>query len=191
MRSMVDQTFPADRPADAVCPWCSTPVTPETATCPTCGAILLSAEDRDLPGVTAVDPTAVRGDKKPVGRGRLLSWISGEYPDELPAAGESKALAPPDPEVQREILRLEIEAELANLQAEADALLAEAAAEGRDLAPDAQAFVAGVAAADAPIPSGHLEEVEVLHIPETSVEPASPQGESPEPATDPAADPRP
>jgi len=61
MRSMVDQTFPADRPADAICPWCSTRVTPETATCPTCGAILLSAEDRDLPGVTAVDPTAMAG----------------------------------------------------------------------------------------------------------------------------------
>jgi hypothetical protein len=183
---MVDQSFPADRPADAVCPWCSTAVTPETATCPSCGAILISGEDHELPGVTAVDPAAVRGDKKPVGSRRLLSWISGEYPDELPAGGESKALAPPDPEVQREILRLEIEAELANLQAEADALLAEAAAEGRDLAPDAQAFVAGVAAADAPAPTGQLAEAEVLDLP-GPIEPAAPLPSEP---ADPAPDTR-
>ena len=44
---------------------------------------------------------------------------------------DAHAIAPPDPEVQREILRLELEAEVANLQAEADALLSEAVAEGR------------------------------------------------------------
>ena len=42
-----------------------------------------------------------------------------------------RRIAPPDPEVQREILRLELEAEVANLQAEADALLSEAVVEGR------------------------------------------------------------
>ena len=65
-------------------------------------------------------------------RNRIMSWISGEYPDEgggVPA--EAGALAPPDLAVRREILRLELEAEVANLQAEADALLAEAKVEGR------------------------------------------------------------
>ena len=63
-------------------------------------------------------------------RSRLLSWISGEYPDETPSAAEAGALAPPDPEVRREMLRLALEAEVANLQAEADAPIAEATVEG-------------------------------------------------------------
>jgi hypothetical protein len=68
-------------------------------------------------------------------RSRLLSWISGEYPDEAPTAADAGALAPPDAEVRREMLRLALEAEVANLQAEADALIAEATLEGR--APEA------------------------------------------------------
>lgn len=138
---MDDQTLPTDRPADSVCPWCSAQVTPETAICPSCGAILILAEERDLPGVTAVDQAVVRGEKKLKARGRLLSWISGEYPDDdTRMSGDARALAPPDREVQREILRLEIEAEFNNLQAEADGLLAEAAAEGRDVSGVVQPF---------------------------------------------------
>jgi hypothetical protein len=131
---MVDSTLPADRSIDPVCPWCSAVVTPETALCPSCAAILISDEERELPGVTAVDLGVLRGEKKAPGRSRLLSWISGEYPDdEKPSDATSAALAPPDLAVQREILRLELEAEVANLQAEADALRSEALAEGREL----------------------------------------------------------
>jgi RNA polymerase subunit RPABC4/transcription elongation factor Spt4 len=137
---MVDQTFPTDRPADSVCPWCSAAVTPDTAICPSCGAILISDEQPELPGVTEVDQAIVRGEKKPAGRSRLLSWISGEYPEESPDVADPQALAPPDPEVQREILRLELEAEVANLQAESDALRSEAAAEGRDLPDGVEPF---------------------------------------------------
>jgi hypothetical protein len=150
---MADQTLPADRPAGSVCPWCSTAVTPETVTCPSCGAILLSGEEPDLPGVTAIDQSVIRGEKKPVirSRSRLLSWISGEYPEDTSTAGSPEALAPPDPQVQREILRLELEAEVANLQAESDALLSEAVAEGRELPEGIQPFatsgVVGVAGA--------------------------------------------
>jgi hypothetical protein len=105
-------------------------VTPETATCPSCGAVLITDEEPDLPGVTAVDAKVVRGEKPPQ-RNRLLSWISGEYQEEAPADTHPEAIAPPDPDVQREIRRLEHEAEVANLQAEADALLSEAVVEGR------------------------------------------------------------
>jgi hypothetical protein len=128
---MADQTLPADTPSESICPWCSATVVPGSPTCASCGAILESDEDRDLPGLTAVDPAALRPESKPVTRNRLLSWISGEYPDDAPSPNEAQALAPPDAEVQREIIRLELEAEVANLQAERDALLSEAVVEGR------------------------------------------------------------
>jgi len=127
---MVDQALPTDRPDGSVCPWCSATVTPETVTCPSCGAVLISDEEPNLPGVTAVDAKVMRGERSPQ-RNRLLSWISGEYTDEVPATANTQAIAPPDPEVQREIRRLELEAEVASLQAEADAILSEAVVEGR------------------------------------------------------------
>jgi hypothetical protein len=106
-------------------------VTPETVTCPSCKAVLISDEEQHLPGVTAVDDKVLRGEKPPPPRNRLLSWISGEYTDETPTPANTEAIAPPDAEVQREIRRLEIEAETANLQAEADALQSVAVIEGR------------------------------------------------------------
>ena len=128
---MVDQTAPGDRPADHICPWCSATLPADAATCPSCGAILTGDERPDLPGLTAVDLKALRTEKPKGSTNRLLSWISGEYPDEVPTPADAQAIAPPDPEVRREILRLELEAEVANLQAEADAAISEAAAEGR------------------------------------------------------------
>jgi hypothetical protein len=142
---MADQTLPADTPSESICPWCSAAVVPGSATCASCGAILESDEDRDLPGLTAVDLAALRPESKPASRNRLLSWISGEYPDDAPSANEAQALAPPDPEVQREILRLELEAEVANLEAERDSLLSEAVVEGRvaELPKDVQPLATG------------------------------------------------
>jgi hypothetical protein len=128
---MADQTLPADSPSESICPWCSAAVVPGSPTCSSCGAILESDEDRDVPGLTAVDLGALRPETKPASRNRLLSWISGEYPDDAPTKSEAQALAPPDAEVQREIIRLELEAEVANLEAERDALLSEAVVEGR------------------------------------------------------------
>jgi hypothetical protein len=128
---MADPTPPADHPSESICPWCSATVAPDSPTCPSCGAILGSDEERDVPGVTAVDIAAIRAESKPATRNRLLSWISGEYPEQPPTADETQALAPPDADVQREIMRLELEAEVANLQAETDALLADAVVEGR------------------------------------------------------------
>ncbi len=128
---MADQTLSADQPSESTCPWCSAPRVPDSPTCGSCGAILESDDDREVPGLTAVDHAALRSENKPAGRSRLLSWISGEYPDEAPSPSEAQALAPPDPDVQREMTRLALEAEVANLQAEADSLLSEAVVEGR------------------------------------------------------------
>src|SRR5436190_23274611 len=101
---------PTTPSAGAVCPWCSAAVTPETVTCPSCAAVLISDEEPDLPGVTAVDAKVLRGEKPPPPRNRLLSWISGDYPDEASSPADALAVAPPDPQVQREIRRLEYEA---------------------------------------------------------------------------------
>ena len=135
---MVDD-IRATEPAGSVCPWCSASYTDEPETCPSCGAALAvdPTTDAALPGLTAIDAAAIVRAKTPVARprSRLLSWISGEYPDETPSAADAGALAPPDADVRREMLRLALEAEVANLQAEADALIAEATVEGR--APEA------------------------------------------------------
>ena len=130
---MTDQTPPGGGPATSPCPWCSAPVTPEAATCSSCGAILVSDDQPDVPGVTAVDPQSFSQAKQAApSRNRLLSWISGDYPsEEATSPADAQAISPPDRAVQREIRRLELEAEVANLQAEADAILSEAAAEGR------------------------------------------------------------
>ncbi len=82
-----------------------------------------------MPGLTSVDVRATRSEIKARPRSRLLSWISGDYADDVPTKAEALAVAPPDHAVQQEILRLQIEAELADLQAEADAIAADALVE--------------------------------------------------------------
>lgn len=117
-----------------VCPWCSAALTPDATVCPSCGANLVADGEPSVPGVTAIDAAAlVRSKTTPQPRNRLLSWISGEYQADLPSKSEAQAIAPPDDDVRREILRLELEAQVASLQAEADAIRAEAAAEGRSI----------------------------------------------------------
>lgn len=102
--------------------------------CPSCGANLVAEGDPSVPGVTAIDAAAlVRSKSTPQPRNRLLSWISGDYQADVPSKAEAQAIAPPDDEVRREILRLELEAHVASLQAEADAIRSEAAAEGRTI----------------------------------------------------------
>jgi len=133
MHGMTEDPLSAEAEA-SICPWCSATYTGEPETCPSCGASLATdpAADPSVPGLTAIDTAAIVRAKTPTTRprNRLLSWISGEYPDELGSAADAGALAPPDLAVRREILRLELEAEVANLQAEADALIAEATVEG-------------------------------------------------------------
>jgi len=132
---MDDQTLPADSQIDPVCPWCSAELVVDAAVCPSCGAILTSDEEHDLPGVTTVDAKAARVEKRPGSRSRLLSWISGEYGADTPTSADpgadAAALALPDADVQREILRLELEAEMARVQGEADSMVSDAMAEGR------------------------------------------------------------
>jgi hypothetical protein len=161
---MVDDVTPGSSTLVPRCMWCSAPLSSETdATCPSCGATLVEEGDRQVPGVTAIDAEAiVRGARatKPKSRSRLMSWISGEYQEEEapPPAG---SIAPPPLEVRREMLRLELAAEVANLQAEAGVIAAEAALEsGEPLdlpAVDAAAGLDTEPAADGDSPSTGAE----------------------------------
>jgi hypothetical protein len=129
-----DATTDASAPVPR-CMWCSAPLPSESeTTCPDCGATLISEGDAQVPGVTAIDAAALvglRNVEKPRQRNRLMSWISGEYPEEEKPAPPG-SLSPPPLDVRREMLRLELEAEVANLQAEAGAMAAEQAVEAVD-----------------------------------------------------------
>jgi hypothetical protein len=155
------------------CNWCSAPLPSDhEETCPSCGATLLGDGDTSVPGLTAIDAEAIlrsaRAAKaKP--RSRLLGWISGEYDDEssgaTPAPG---SLAPPSADVRREMLRLELQAQVANAQAEVESMAADDALEhGRTLGP---------AGADASLP----DEVTQAVPDNESREPADATGDAPE-----------
>jgi hypothetical protein len=125
---------PTTSASAAVCPWCSAALPPGgAAKCPSCGAALINEVDEAMPGLTTIDASAIIRSRQSAVRpkSRLLSWLSGDDPDEAFTKAEGKALEPPELEVRREMFRMELEAEVANLQAENDAILAEAAAEGR------------------------------------------------------------
>lgn len=154
---MTDQTT-SDAAASPVCPWCSAALPdPGAATCPSCGAALTGNADEALPGLTTIDAGAIVRAKQTAirPRSRLLSWLSGEDGDEVFTKAEGNALEPPALDVKREMFRLELEAEVANLQAENEAIMAEAVAEGRvvevppELADAAGITIPTVDAADA------------------------------------------
>ena len=103
------------------CPWCSAALpAPDVADCPSCQARLVEPLDVEIPGVTAVDPALLAAAAAPrkVKRtfGSLLVGDDNEIPP--PSEAEMPALAPPDAEVRREILRLEMDARLVALKAE-------------------------------------------------------------------------
>ena len=150
---MPDDVRPAAEAPAPRCPWCSAELTSsDLSSCPSCGASLQSEGEPQVPGVTAIDPVAViEGSREPRRpRNRLLAWLSGDTEEPGPV-GNRDALAPPDPAVRREMLRLQMEAELTSLSAEAEAIAAdeavEAAAEGDQAG--AQSAIQAVRDADA------------------------------------------
>lgn len=128
---MVDETA-SSAAALATCPWCSAPVPSADATvCPSCSATLVSEGELQLPGVTALDAEAIvraaREIRAPRRRSRLLSWLSGDDDEDEPeGSAPPGSIEPPSADVRREMLRLQLAAEVANLQAEVDALEADA-----------------------------------------------------------------
>jgi hypothetical protein len=138
-------TGPAPR-----CQWCSAELpAPDLPTCPTCGATLpgTAGSEPDIKGVTMLDPEAILRARAEVSRprSRLLSFITGDAPPETGGPASPEALAAPEEAVRREILRLQIEAERADLEAEAVAMKTDTVFEqGIDLAALADAEVGSV-----------------------------------------------
>jgi hypothetical protein len=100
----------------------------------------------DIKGVTTLDTEAILRARSDVARprGRLLSFITGEVPVELGGEKEAASLAPPDDAVRLEMLRLQMEAERADLEAEAVSMKTDVVLEqGIDLAALADADMAG------------------------------------------------
>ena len=120
-------TDPAETntPVTPRCPWCSTEVTTETVTCPTCGATLREEAAADIPGLTQIDPGAAS--VRPTARGRgIIGWLSGDY-ETTDTAADLAGVEPPSTEVRQEMLRLEMDALRSELEAEAAARSVEAA----------------------------------------------------------------
>ena len=110
------------------CPWCSAAVPAAAAKCPSCGASLRDAVDGDILGVTQVDPAAI-GRAARARPGRLATWLGAE--STLDSPDLERRVEPPSEEVRREMLRIE----LAAIDAEIEAKAAAAAAQ-KDLPPD-------------------------------------------------------
>ena len=129
-----DPPGPASPPPNAAgmrCPWCSTPVESlEDATCGACGATLHGDPEIEIPGVTAIDAehaaqAAQAAAPRKVRRSFSSLFVGRDDQNPPPTQAELPALAPPDTEVRREMLRLQLDAELADLAARAAAIAAE------------------------------------------------------------------
>ena len=128
----------------STCPWCSATVPARAATCPSCGASLREAAEGDVLGVTQVDPAAISRASR-VKPGRLATWLGAEKPDIDDLGGH---VEPPSREVRAEMLRIE----LAAIDAELDAKVTQATA-NRDLPPEAE-LMADVAPSSPPTTDG-------------------------------------
>jgi hypothetical protein len=160
-----------------ICPWCSAALpAADVADCPSCQARLVEPLDVVIPGVTAVDPVLLAAAAAPrkVKRtfGSLFVGDDNEIPP--PSEAEMPALARPDPEVRREILRLEMEARLVALKAEVASWDADdEVASGRPVeSPEPPEPAASTAGLEPPDPATVSEPPEP---------PEPPESESPEP----------
>lgn len=162
------------------CPWCSAVLPPDTGdACPSCHATLASTGEPNVPGVTALDVEKIALRRSgPPKKSRLMSWISGEV-DYEGARGPITApgsLAPPPLEVRQEMIRLELEAHLANLTAEAGALAAEEAIEANergDARVPAEGIRSGFAVARDPSPVAAAEPEDAASEGATAAQPGA------------------
>src|SRR6185503_17284013 len=115
----------------ASCPWCSATVPVAAVTCPSCGASLRDAAEGDVLGVTQVDPAAVSRAKR-IKSSNFATFIGAS---DSPDAATVGKVEPPTDEVRQEMLRLELAALDAEIEAKLKGAEAEAAVEAAELAP--------------------------------------------------------
>jgi hypothetical protein len=120
--------------ASETCPWCSATVSASAAKCPSCGASLRDVVEEDILGVTQIDPAAVSRASR-IKPGRLATWLGAE--DTAPTADLGGHVEPPSKEVREEMLRLELAAIDAEIEAKKQAAEAAKILPGED-APEAE-----------------------------------------------------
>jgi hypothetical protein len=109
----------AENTATETCPWCSAKVSARAAKCPSCGASLRDAVEEDILGVTQIDPGAVSKASR-IKPGRLATWLEAE--DTGSTADLGGHVEPPSKEVREEMLRLELAAIDAEIEAKKQAV---------------------------------------------------------------------
>ena len=146
----------------ATCPWCSATIPAEAARCPSCGAALRDGADGDVLGVTQVDLAATSRLARLKPPGRIAMLLGAERTTDDPEL--SGRIEPPSEEVRKEMLRLELaaidaEIEAKNAQLEAERALALEGEAGELPAPSPDAAPApSPDAAPAPSPDAAPEE---------------------------------
>jgi hypothetical protein len=116
--------------ATETCPWCSAKVSASAAKCPSCGASLRDAVEEEILGVTQIDPGAVSRASR-IKPGRLATWLGAE--DTALSSDLGGHVEPPSKEVREEMLRLELAAIDAEIEAKKQA------AEAAKILPDENA----------------------------------------------------
>ena len=118
--------------ADAICPWCSAALPTPTSRAARPAMPRYAGTDESVPGLTAIDAEAIiRANAARSAAGSFV--VRRGSPDDNISPADAGAIAPPDPAVKREMLKLQIAADIANLQAEAVAIQTDAALEGRTI----------------------------------------------------------
>lgn len=99
----------------STCPWCSATVPAEAVQCPSCGAALRDVVAEDIAGVTQVDLAATSRLARLKPPGRIAMWLGAERTTDNPEL--SGSVEPPSEEVRKEMLRLELAAIDAEIEA--------------------------------------------------------------------------
>ncbi len=113
------------------CPWCSVLLPePGVEQCPACGAALTAVPNSpaEIKGVTTLDTEAILRARSEVSKpryNRLMSFITGEVPVDTSTPAAAEVFAPPPEDVRREMVRLQMDAQRADLVAETVALKAD------------------------------------------------------------------
>lgn len=95
------------------CPWCSATVPVEALVCPSCGASLRDAVEGEVLGVTHVDPAAVARTRR-INTRNIATFLGvSDGPDDVPVG----KVEPPSDQVRQEMLRLELAAIDAEIEA--------------------------------------------------------------------------